>query len=598
MNLTLLRLAALIALLLVALPSSSQAAALSPEAKAGIRSELKALIEEGHYPGAAILLIHDGEVVMREAHGVVDIDTKKPFTVDQLCWLASTGKMFTATLMAILVDEGVIDFDEAIADTFPEFAKIRLRDGSKPTSSPLLRQALSHTSGVPGNQWMIQNKLLDTDPALASYYFPKNHQEFIDGCVKLGLAVHPGTQLLYGRPIDLSACVVEKKTGKSFIALMEAKVFKPLGLKDATIRPTAADLKRLAPLYSSTKPHEFKPDSFGLEVAERQNTRLSAAGGAVYTTLDDLGVLLQLHLNRGKHQGRELVRSETLAKLYEPQPGTRNRYGLAFQIMQSSINGRSTLIGHAGYSGPYAWFDFKRGLCGVLLMQSNTTGRGKHHQRVIDEIYRRLPARPKVALIGDSIRLSYAPVVKAALGGSFDVVSPKANGGDSKRVLGNLEAWVLREQPDLVHFNCGIHDTKHFRKTGTFQVSPEQYEANLREIVKRIRARTEACIVFATSTPILDDRAAAKRKGREYELTNAAIEQYNTIARRVMTELEVPVNDLNAAIANPARPHTIQSLIADDGVHLNPTARELLGGRVAEIVREQLRSGNADRATR
>ena len=589
MKRTLLRLAALNALLLaVIIPVRSQAAALSPEAKAAIRTELKTLLDDGHYPGAAILLIHDGEVVMREAHGVVDIDSKKPFTVDQLCWLASTGKMFTATLMAILVDEGVIEFDEAIADTFPEFANIRLRDGSKPNSPPLLRQALSHTSGVPGNQWMSKNKLLDTDPALAGYYFPENPQEFIDGCIKIGLAVQPGTQLLYGRPIDLSACVVEKKTGKSFIELMESKVFKPLGLKDATIKPNAKDLKRLAPLYSSTKPHDFKPDPFGLEVAERQNTRLSAAGGAVYTTLDDIGVLLQLHLNRGQHKGRQIVKADTLAKLYEPQPGTKDRYGLAFQIMHSKINGHSTLNGHAGYSGPYAWFDFKRKLCGVLLMQSNTTGRGKHHQRVIDEIYRRIPARPKVALIGDSIRLSYAAEVKAALGSSFDIVSPKANGGDSKRVLANLEAWVIREQPDLVHFNCGIHDTKHFKKTGRFQVSPKQYEANLREIVKRIRAKTDARIVFATSTPILDDRAAAQRKGRDYELTNAAIEQYNAIARRVMKELNVPINDLNATIANPAKPQTTAKLIAGDGVHMNPPARELLGRRVADAIRERL----------
>lgn len=380
-------------ILLLALAFTAPAAPLSKPAKSAIRAELKALISEGYYPGASILLIHEGKVVMREAHGVVDIDSKEPFTVDQLCWLASTGKMFTATLMAMLVDEGVISFDEAIEDTFPEFAKVRLRDGSKPKNPPLLRQALSHTSGVPGNGWMRQHKLLDTDKSLAGYYFPKNPEEFIAGCLHLGLAVHPGTQLLYGRPIDLSACVVEKKTGKQFTELMETKVFNPLGLKNATIRPTKADLKRLAPLYSSTEPHVFEPDTFGLEVAERQNTRLSAAGGAVYTTLDDIGVLLQLHLNRGRHKGRQLIKASTLAKLYEPQPGTKDRYGLAFQLMKSKINGESKLNGHAGYSGPYAWFDFERQLCGVLLMQSNTTGRGKHHQRVLNKIYEHIPAR-------------------------------------------------------------------------------------------------------------------------------------------------------------------------------------------------------------
>jgi CubicO group peptidase (beta-lactamase class C family) len=369
------------------------AAQLTDNAKSAIRAELKALIDEGYYPGASILLIHEGKVVMREAHGVVDIDSKKPFTVQQLCWLASTGKMFTATLMAILVDEGVISFDEPISDAFPDFANIRLRDGSKPKEQILLRHALSHTSGVPGNNWMKQNGLPDTDPAYAGYYFPKTPREFIDGCLKIGLAVQPGTQLLYGRPIDLSACLVEKKTGSSFVELMESKVFKPLGLKGSTIRPTKSDLRRLAPLYSSSKPHVFAPDHFGIEVAERQNTRLSAAGGAVYTTLDELGTLMQLHLNRGRHRGRQLVKAETLAKLYEPQPGTKDRYGLAFQIMKSTTNGRSTLYNHPGYSGPVGWFDFDRQLCGVLLMQSNTTGRGKHHQRVINRIYEHIPVK-------------------------------------------------------------------------------------------------------------------------------------------------------------------------------------------------------------
>ncbi len=370
-----------------------QAAPLSDHAKAAIRAELEALIDEGYYPGASILLVHEGQVVMREAHGVVDIESREPFTVDQLCWLASTGKMFTTTLMAILVDEGVLSFDEPIAKAFPEFADIKMRDGSKPESLVLLRQALSHTSGVPGNQWLLKNGPPEDDPAHAGFYFPKNAQHFIEGCLKLGLAVQPGSQMLYGRPIDLSACVAEKKTGRSFIDLMEAKVFRPLGLKETTIRPTKADLKRLAPLYSSTKPRVFEPDDFGLRVAERQNKRLSTAGGGVYTTLDELGVLMQLHLNRGRHNGRQIVKAGTLKKLYEPQPGTKGRYGLAFQLTSSKVNGESRLQGHAGYSGPYAWFDFERQLCGVFLMQSNTTGRGRHHQRVIDKIYEFIPAK-------------------------------------------------------------------------------------------------------------------------------------------------------------------------------------------------------------
>lgn len=381
-------------LLLLGHSQASSEAALSDSGRKAILDELQALIDEGHFPGAAILLIHEDEIILREALGVVDVKTRAPFTVDQLCWWASTGKMFTATLAAMLVDDGVLSFDEPIANSFPEFSRIRLQDGS-PVEQPVrIRHVMSHTSGVPGNQWLKQHGPSEEDPHHAGFYFPSNPQEFIDGCLKLGLVAQPGTRMLYGRPIDLVACVVEKKTGRTFPGLMASRVLEPLGMKSATLRPTEEDLKRLAPLYSSTQPHVFEPDDFGLRVAHRQNTGLSSAGGAVYATMDELGVLMQLHLHRGVHQGRRLVRAETLARLYEPQPATQGRYGLAFQIMKTGIGGESVLYNHPGYSGPLAWFDFERKLSGVLLMQSNTTGRGKLHQRVLDRIHAAIPVEP------------------------------------------------------------------------------------------------------------------------------------------------------------------------------------------------------------
>jgi len=197
-------------------------------------------------------------------------------------------------------------------------------------------------------------------------------------------------------------------------------------------------------------------------------------------------------------------------------------------------------------------------------------------------------ALPKVVLVGDSIRLSYASVVVTNLDGMAVVVSQKANGGDSRNVLKNLDQWVIREKPAVVHFNCGIHDTKHFKAMGKFQVSPEQYEANLRKIVERIRKETDAVVVFATTTPILDDRAAAARKDRDYELLESSVARYNALAKRVMKELNVPVNDLHTAMSKPDRPLTTETLIGKDGVHLTTQARELLGKRIAVFVGERL----------
>ena len=119
---------------------------------------------------------------------------------------------------------------------------------------------------------------------------------------------------------------------------------------------------------------------------------MASAGGGIFSTLDDVGRLMLRHLNHGWHEGRQLVRTETLQRLYQKQPGARD-YGLAMQIHDSAVNGRSRILSHPGFSGPVAWVDFERELAGVLLMQSNTLDRTKHHQRIIDTIYRFVPAK-------------------------------------------------------------------------------------------------------------------------------------------------------------------------------------------------------------
>lgn len=189
---------------------------------------------------------------------------------------------------------------------------------------------------------------------------------------------------------------------------------------------------------------------------------------------------------------------------------------------------------------------------------------------------------PKVVLVGDSIRMSYAPLVAKELAGKAVIISANANGGDSNNVLKHLDEWVIRQQPAVVHFNCGIHDTKKFKTTGRFQVSPEQYEANLRTIVDRIRSQTRAVVLFATTTPILDQRAAATRSKADYALLEASIEQYNAIAVRVMQELQVPVNDLHAVFPDAA---SRGEALGADGVHFTDAGKSGLAEAVTAAVR-------------
>jgi dienelactone hydrolase/lysophospholipase L1-like esterase len=189
---------------------------------------------------------------------------------------------------------------------------------------------------------------------------------------------------------------------------------------------------------------------------------------------------------------------------------------------------------------------------------------------------------PRVVLVGDSIRLGYAPRVAARLEGKAVVVSPPENGGDSANVLAHLDEWVLREKPDVVHFNSGLHDLKRAKKDAGYQIELDRYAEDLRRIVSRIREGTDAALVFADTTPILDDRQA--RRGADFDRTEADVRRYNAAAAAVMGELNVPVHDLHWVVEQGGP----EAMLGPDGTHYTDSGSDRLAEAVADCVLRQL----------
>ena len=192
------------------------------------------------------------------------------------------------------------------------------------------------------------------------------------------------------------------------------------------------------------------------------------------------------------------------------------------------------------------------------------------------------PDLPKVVLVGDSIRLGYAPKVAERLSGKAIVISPPENGGDSANVLVHLDEWVLRQKPDIVHLNCGLHDLKQFKTDGHHQVELDRYKENLRRIVARIREGSDAALVFADTTPIVDKRHA--KRGAEFDRSEADVQRYNTAAIAIMGELGVPVHDVHWVVeqGNP------ETMLGPDGTHYTAAGSDRLAEAVADCVLRQL----------
>jgi dienelactone hydrolase/lysophospholipase L1-like esterase len=178
--------------------------------------------------------------------------------------------------------------------------------------------------------------------------------------------------------------------------------------------------------------------------------------------------------------------------------------------------------------------------------------------------------------------LGYAPRVTERLVGKAVVISPPENGGDSANLLAHLDEWVLRQKPDVVHLNCGLHDLKRSKTDGHHQVELDRYSENLRQIVARIRESTDAALVFADTTPILDERHA--QRGAEFDRTEADVRRYNEGAIAIMGELGVPVHDLHWVVeqGGPA------TMLGPDGTHYTAAGSDRLAEAVADCVLRQL----------
>jgi lysophospholipase L1-like esterase len=189
---------------------------------------------------------------------------------------------------------------------------------------------------------------------------------------------------------------------------------------------------------------------------------------------------------------------------------------------------------------------------------------------------------PRVVLVGDSIRLGYAPVVANRLEGKAEVISPP-RAGDSTWLVRNLDSLVLTHKPDLVHFNVGLHDLRVKRRNERLMVEVDNYESKLQTVLTRLRKEAPgAMVIFASTTPI-DDARHTKRKGG-YDRFEKDVRRYNQAALRLMHKNGVVVHDLHSLV------HQLGAakLLAEDGTHYTKEGNQRLADAVADCVLRHL----------
>jgi len=184
--------------------------------------------------------------------------------------------------------------------------------------------------------------------------------------------------------------------------------------------------------------------------------------------------------------------------------------------------------------------------------------------------------KAKVLLLGDSIRMSYQPLVAEMLEDEAEVVGPEENCQFSAFTLSSLDRWIEElGKPDVVHWNNGIHDVGHNPDRKPVQYPLDEYISNLKGIIMKLR-ETGAKIIWATSTPVHPERPFTSDS---WAWRNDEIDQYNKAALELIKGESIPVDNLHSIVAKD-----VDAYLAEDMLHLSEEGIKKCAEAVASII--------------
>lgn len=363
------------------------------QSQAQIDQLLRQKCDAGEIPGVVAMAANGNEVIYQGAFGKRDLSKDDAMTTDSVFWIASMTKAITTAAGMQLVEQGKLSLDDPIGKLLPDLAAPQVLEGFdaageprlRPAKRPItLRQLMTHTAGFAYNMW-------NGDIAT---YLEKAGIPAITTCqnaaLKTPIATDPGTRWEYGTNIDFVGKAVEAVSGKKLDAYLRDHLLAPLGMSDTAFKIGDAQRKRLAGMHARGEGGALASIPFELE----QNPEFHMGGGGLYGTAPDYIKFTQMILNKGKGNGNQVLKPETVALMGQNHIGDLNvgkmisvapaytndvdlypdmvkKWGLSFLINTAKTpEGRSPgSLAWAGLANTYFWIDPARNAAGVILMQ-------------------------------------------------------------------------------------------------------------------------------------------------------------------------------------------------------------------------------------
>jgi CubicO group peptidase (beta-lactamase class C family) len=269
----------------------------TPFDPAAVDAVVRASMKTWQVPGAGLAIVRDGELRYLHGYGVRSLDSPQPVTPDTLFPIASCTKAFTATAIAVLVDEGKMGWDDPVRKHVPFF---RLAD---PLASDgvTIRDLLCHRTGLSRHDWLWVRTPWDRETLLRKI-----------GHVPLARPFRSEYQ--YQNIMYVAAGYAAGRAAKSsWEDLVRQRLFEPLGMRTANF--STRDLQQSTDF---ARPHVRDPKG-KVKGVPIENIDAVAPAGGINASARELVAWLHFQLGDGTFGGRRLVAQKNLDETHRPQ---------------------------------------------------------------------------------------------------------------------------------------------------------------------------------------------------------------------------------------------------------------------------------------
>ncbi|HEY9225725.1 MAG TPA: serine hydrolase [Gemmatimonadaceae bacterium] len=262
---------------------------------AGLDAYIANAVKTWKIPGIGVAIVRNDSVLFTKGYGTLAVNSTTPVNENTLFEIGSSSKAFTATLVAMLVGDGKLRFDDRITDYLPDF---RMYDPLA-SAEVTLRDALTHRSGIARGELVWLGSGLSRAEVLRHVRFLKPESPF-------------RSKWSYQNMMFLAAGeAAAKAAGTTWEDLVQKRIFTPLGMTSSM--PTGVGLSN----PNAAKPHGMDHDTaFVKPPFDAVNI---APAGSILSTAHDMAQWLRLQLGDGKFEGKQIVASAPLRETHTPQ---------------------------------------------------------------------------------------------------------------------------------------------------------------------------------------------------------------------------------------------------------------------------------------